>query len=126
MDMLIASIIGYAVVFFIGIMSGISIATKFESPEFKSAKINAFDMTYYGSMSRKYSAIMKEESDRGDNTEYLLAADKESSFRDKEAKSKAAYDAESAKLSERERSRLSKYINELEQSSDALIEIAGK
>lgn len=126
MDMLIASIIGYAVIFFIGIISGISIATKFESPEFKSAKSNAFDMTYYGSMSRKYSAIMKEELDRGNNTEYLLAADKESSFRDKKAKSKVAYDAETAKLSERERSRLTKYINELEQSSDALIEIDGK
>ena len=126
MDMLIASIIGYAVIFFIGIISGISIATKFESPEFKSAKSKAFDMTYYSSMSGKYSAIMKEELDRGNNTEYLQAADKESSFRDKEAKSKAAYDAECAMLSERERSRLTKYINELEKSSDALIEIDGK
>lgn len=110
----------------IGIVTGITIANRIESPEFKSAKSSAFDMVYYESMSRKYSAIMKKELDSGSNTEYLLAADKESRFRDKKAKSEDAYEADAVKLSEREFSRLNKYIKELEDSSDDLIEIDGK
>jgi hypothetical protein len=124
--MFIASIIGYAVIFFIGIVTGISVAKKIESPEFKSAKTNAFNMIYYDSMIRKYSAAMKKELDSGNNKEYLLAADNESRFRDKKAKSKDAYEGDAAKLSEPERSRLDKYITELEYRSDDLIEIDGK
>lgn len=126
MGMLIASIVGYIIIFFIGIVTGITVANKIESPEFKSAKSNASDMIYYDSMIRKYSATMKEELDKGNNTAYLQAADKESRFRDKKAKSNDAYEADAAKLSERECSRLNKYITELEYSSDDLIEIDGK
>jgi hypothetical protein len=124
--MLILLIIVYVFFVIMGIVTGITIANKIESPEYKSVKSNAFNMIYYDSMSRKYSAIMKKELDSGNNTEYLLAVDKESRFRDKKAKSEDAYEADAAKLSEREFSRLNKYIAKLEDRSDDLIEIDGK
>jgi hypothetical protein len=110
----------------IGIVTGINIANRIESPEFKSAKSNAFNMIYYDAMIRRYSAIMKKELDSGNNTEYLLAADKESSFRDKKTTSEDAFEADAVELSEREFSRLNKYISKLEDRSDDLKEIDGK
>ncbi|MCX5779956.1 MAG: hypothetical protein NTV45_03885 [Firmicutes bacterium] len=124
--MLILLIIVSVFFIIIGIVIGTTIADRIESPEFKSAKSNAFDMVYYESMSKKYSATKKKELDSGNNTEYLLAADKEARFRYKKAKSEDAFEADAAKLSEREFSRLDKYIAKLEDKSDALKEIDGK
>lgn len=121
METLIVSIIGYAFILIAGIAIGMFWANRIESPEFKAAKINAFDMIYYDSMSRKYSAMAKE-LDKENTPEYLHAADKEATFRDQKAKSKAAYEADAAKLSERDRSILSDYIRELEYKSDDLEE----
>ena len=78
-------------------------------------------MIYYDSMSRKYSAMVIE-LDQGNTPEYSQVADKEAGFRDKKAKSKAAYEAGAAKLSERDRTILSDYIKDLEYKSDDLKE----
>lgn len=125
METLIVSIIGYAFIFIAGIAIGITWANKIESPEFKAAKSNAFDMIYYDSMSRKYSAMAKE-LDKVNTPEYSQAADKEAGFRDKKAESKAAYEAGAAKLSERDRTILSDYIKELEYKRDDLKEKCDK